>query len=143
MCARERRTHRVLASSSLSIVFCLRSSSIRVVVTSFSLSFDSLVAIGGVTPRYLLQIVLMILIRSVHRQAYLWLLSICNVVYTGEKQRDLVWAINLSSKPEVNSNRSEKVASAISMCVLMSSSEKIDQTKIMYSTTIDRDSSKW
>jgi hypothetical protein len=51
----ERRTHRVLASSSLSIVFCLRSSSIRVVVTSFSLSVDSLVAIGGVTPRYLLQ----------------------------------------------------------------------------------------
>jgi hypothetical protein len=27
----------------------------RVVVTSFSLSVDSLVAIGGVTPRYLLQ----------------------------------------------------------------------------------------
>ena len=52
---RERHTHRVLASSSLSIVFCLRSSSIRVIVTSFSLSVDSLVAIGGVTPRYLLR----------------------------------------------------------------------------------------
>ena len=37
------------------MVFCLRSSSIRLTVTSFSLSVDSLVAIGGVTPRNLLQ----------------------------------------------------------------------------------------
>lgn len=52
---KEMGTHRVLASSSLSIVFCLRSSSMRLTVTSFSLSVDSLVAIGGVTPRNLLQ----------------------------------------------------------------------------------------
>jgi hypothetical protein len=52
---KEMSTHRVLASSSLSIVFCLRSSSMRLTVTSFSLSVDSLVAIGGVTPRNLLQ----------------------------------------------------------------------------------------
>lgn len=37
------------------MVFCLRSSSIRLTVTSFSRSVDSLVAIGGVTPRNLLQ----------------------------------------------------------------------------------------
>lgn len=40
-------------SSGLSTVFCLLSSSMRVTVTSFSLSFDSVVAIGGVTPKYL------------------------------------------------------------------------------------------
>jgi len=34
-------------------VFCLRSSSRRLAVTSFSLSLDSLVEIGGVTPKYL------------------------------------------------------------------------------------------
>ena len=43
----------VFASSSLSKVFCRRSSSIRVAVTSFSRSDDSFVEIGGVTPRYL------------------------------------------------------------------------------------------
>jgi hypothetical protein len=48
-------THLVLDSSSLSIVFCRRSSSMRVTVTSFSLSLDSVVEMGGVTPRYLSQ----------------------------------------------------------------------------------------
>ena len=47
------RTDRVLASCSLSKVFCLLSSSIRVTVTSFSLGFDSAVVMGRVTPRYL------------------------------------------------------------------------------------------
>ena len=42
----------------------------------------------------------MILFRSVHHQAYLWLLSIFNVVYAGNKQRDLVWVVDLSSEPE-------------------------------------------
>ena len=46
-------SHRVLASCSLSKVFCLFSSSIRVTVTSFSLGFDSAVVMGRVTPRYL------------------------------------------------------------------------------------------
>ena len=46
-------THRVLASCSLSKVFCLFSSSIRVTVTSFSLEFDSAVVMGRVTPIYL------------------------------------------------------------------------------------------
>ena len=45
--------HRVLASCSLSKVFCLFSSSIRVTVTSFSFGFDSAVVMGRVTPRYL------------------------------------------------------------------------------------------
>lgn len=49
----EERTHRVLASWSLSKVFCLFSSSRRVAVTSFSLGFDSAVVMGRVTPRYL------------------------------------------------------------------------------------------
>jgi hypothetical protein len=48
----KRGKYLVIVSSSLSIVFCLRSSSMRLSVTSFSLSFDSLVEIGGVTPRY-------------------------------------------------------------------------------------------
>lgn len=45
--------HRVLASCSVSKVFCLFSSSIRVTVTSFSLGFDSAVVMGRVTPIYL------------------------------------------------------------------------------------------
>lgn len=45
------RAHLVRASCSLSNVFCLLSSSINVTVTSFSRSFDSVVAIGGVTPK--------------------------------------------------------------------------------------------
>jgi len=49
-------THRVLASCSLSKVFCLFSSSIRVTVTSFSLGFDSAVVMGRVTPMYLEEI---------------------------------------------------------------------------------------
>ena len=106
---RERRTHRVLASSSLSIVFCLRSSSIRVVVTSFSFSVDSLVAIGGVTPRNLLQ------------DRCLWYCSgQCIVMLTLDccpfvvqsmqvmSRKTFAWAINLLS--EGNSNRGEKVA---------------------------------
>ena len=48
-----RRTHLALDSSSLSIVFCRCSSFMRVRVNSFSLSLDSLVEMGGVTPRYL------------------------------------------------------------------------------------------
>lgn len=44
-------THRVRDSSSLSKVPCRRSSSIIATVTSFSLSLDSFVDIGGVTPR--------------------------------------------------------------------------------------------
>ena len=35
-----------------------------------------------------------------HHQTYLWLLSIFNVIYAGNKQRDLVWAVDLSSEPE-------------------------------------------
>lgn len=46
-------THLVLASSSDSKVFCLLSSSISVIVTSFSLGDDSATEMGGVTPRYL------------------------------------------------------------------------------------------
>lgn len=46
-------SHLVRDSSGVSTVFCLLSSSMRVTVTSFSLSFDSVVAIGGVTPKYL------------------------------------------------------------------------------------------
>lgn len=46
-------TYRVLDSCSLSKVFCLLSSSMRVTVTSFSLGFDSAVVMGRVTPRYL------------------------------------------------------------------------------------------
>ena len=46
-------TDRVLASCSLSKVFCLFNSSIRVTVTSFSLGFDSAVVMGRVTPMYL------------------------------------------------------------------------------------------
>ena len=50
-CEAEQQTHLVLASSSLSNVPCRRSSSSSVMVTSFSLAFDSDVAMGGVTPR--------------------------------------------------------------------------------------------
>ena len=50
-----RSKHLVIASSSLLIVFCLHSLSIRLVVTCFSLLLDSLIEIGGVTPRYLSQ----------------------------------------------------------------------------------------
>jgi hypothetical protein len=45
--------HLLRASSGPSKVFCLRNSSMRVSVTSFSLSLDSVVEIGGVTPKYL------------------------------------------------------------------------------------------
>jgi hypothetical protein len=45
--------HLLRASSSDSNVFCSLSSSIRVIVTSFSRSLESAVAIGGVTPRNL------------------------------------------------------------------------------------------
>lgn len=45
--------HLVLASSSVSNVFCRLSSSINVTVTSFSLRFDSATEMGGVTPKYL------------------------------------------------------------------------------------------
>ena len=44
-------THLLRDSSSLSNVFCLRSSSMSVTVTSFSRSLDSSVEMGGVTPR--------------------------------------------------------------------------------------------
>ena len=50
-----RWAHLVLDSSSLSVVFCRRNSSMRVTVISLSLSLDSLVEMGGVTPRYLSQ----------------------------------------------------------------------------------------
>lgn len=45
--------HLFRAPSAVSTVFCLFSSSIRVIVTCFSLSLDSVVDIGGVTPKYL------------------------------------------------------------------------------------------
>lgn len=67
-------------------------------VTSFSLSVDSLVAIGGVTPRYLLQMGAYEIV-PVTASSGLPLIVIHNVVYAGGKQRDLVWAINLSSDP--------------------------------------------
>lgn len=50
----EWRAHLVFASSSLSKIPCRCSSSMRVMVTSFSLALDSLVEMGGVTPRYLM-----------------------------------------------------------------------------------------
>lgn len=46
-------TYRVLDSWSLSKVPCLFNSSMRVMVTSFSLGFDSAVVMGRVTPRHL------------------------------------------------------------------------------------------
>lgn len=46
-------THLVLDSSSVSNVFCRRNSSIKVTEASFSLTVDSFVEMGGVTPRYL------------------------------------------------------------------------------------------
>lgn len=52
-CNQRPNTDLVFASSSLSNVPCLRNSSINVMVTSFSLSFDSCSDIGAVTPRYL------------------------------------------------------------------------------------------
>lgn len=45
------KSYLVRASSTFSNVPCFRSSSIKVAVTSFSLSVDSAVEIGGVTPR--------------------------------------------------------------------------------------------
>jgi hypothetical protein len=45
------KSYLVLDSSSDSKVFCLLSSSIRVIVTSFSFGVDSSVEMGGVTPR--------------------------------------------------------------------------------------------
>ena len=75
-------THRVLASCSLSKVFCLFSSSIRVTVTSFSLGFDSAVVMGRVTPIYLEEIQ-----RRADASLSLEILTVCRL------EKPLLWGL--------------------------------------------------
>ena len=116
---RERRTHRVLASSSLSMVFCLRSSSIRLTVTSFSRSVDSLVAIGGVTPRNLLQDGTYGIV-SVSASSSLPLIVVH--LYAGDEKEDLCLSCQSFVRGELEPGR-ESCGQARCQWELMSSSD--------------------